>query len=174
MHAPDPRKIVRAIAKRSFATLATVSPEGHPHVAGALYAFVDGRLYVNTDHDSRKARNVAATGRAAVAIPIRRLPVGPPSLVHFQATAEVLPTDDPHARDLIDRGRLDPITGHGELERPDVCFLRITPSGRLLTYGLGVPLHRLVREPLEAGGVVTLPARDTSPSELAATSPPTR
>ena len=154
LHRPDPERVVRAIAKRSFATLASVSPAGRPHVAGVLYEAVGDRLYVSTLRSSRKARNVAANGRVGVCIPIRRLPVGPPSSVQFQAAADVLAVDDPAISGLVAEGRLASITGHGELELADGCFLRIEMPQRMLTYGLGMPLRTLIKDPLGASGVV--------------------
>lgn len=155
-HSPDPAHVERAIGKRSFATLATVSPKGRPHVAGVMYELVAGRMYVNTQRTTRKARNVAANPHVAVAIPVRRVPVGPPSLVHFQATAEVLAIDDPHVLELLDAGELTAITSHGELGLPDDCFVRIALPARLHTYGLGMSLRELIRNPLDAAGAVVL------------------
>ena len=36
---------MRAIARQSFCTLATVSPRNRPHVVGVVYAAVNGMLY---------------------------------------------------------------------------------------------------------------------------------
>jgi len=154
----DPRRddVVRAIDRRSFCTLATTSPRHHPHVAGVLYAAVGTDLYVSTLRASRKARNVAANPHVAVCIPVRRLPVGPPSSVQFQATAEVLALDDPALLRLVEAGHLKAVTGHGELELDGGCFLRITPDRRLHTYGLGLSLRQLLRDPLSGGGSVDL------------------
>ena len=153
---PEPVKVLKAIKKRSFATLSTTSPAERPHVAGVLYEAVGTTLYVNTLRTSRKARNVAANPHVAVAIPIRRLPVGPPSTVQFQGTSEVLDVDDPEIRALIDAGHLKSITSHDELDIPDNCFLRISPGRKLFTYGLGMSLLSLIRDPLSAGGSVNL------------------
>ena len=151
---PDPTKVGRAIRKRSFATLATVSPADHPHNAGVLYEAVGTTLYISTMRSSRKARNAAANPRVGVTIPIRRLPVGPPSSVQFQGSADVLALDDPEILDLVDAGKLKSITGHGELELAGGCFIRITPGEKLFTYGLGMSLWRLIRDPLNAAGRV--------------------
>jgi hypothetical protein len=148
--------VVRALDKRSFCTLASVSPAGRPHVAGVLYEAVGTTLYVSTLRSSRKARNVAANGHVGICVPVRRLPVGPPSSLQFQATADVLATDDPHITELAAAGELKGVTGHGELELPGGCFLRITPAHRVNTYGLGMPLRRLLKDPLHAAGVVEL------------------
>jgi general stress protein 26 len=148
----------KAVAKRSFCTLATSSDAGRPHVAGVIYSAVGTTFYVSTLRDSRKARNIAANPRVAVSVPVRRLPIGPPSAVQFQGTAEILDNDDPHVRELAAAGRLKAISAHGELELPTGCVLRITPGRRLITYGLGMSLRRLLRDPLDAAGVVELPA----------------
>lgn len=157
-HRPAPNDVVGKVRKRSFATLATASPEGRPHVAGVLYEVVGGDLYVNTMRNSRKARNVAASGHAAVCVPIRRLPVGPPSSVQFQARAEVLDLDDPAITSIVDRGGLRSLTKHGELELAGGCFIRVALPERLLTYGLGMSLRSLIADPLAAAGSVHIEA----------------
>lgn len=155
--APTVAEIRSAIAKRSFATLATTSPAQRPHAAGVLYADVDGVLYVSTLWSSRKARNVAANPHVFVSIPVRRIPFGaPPSTIQFAATAEVLPVDHPDVVALARSGRLGAITGHGELDLPDGCILRITPGTTVHTYGLGMSLRALAKNPLEAAASVSL------------------
>lgn len=156
-HAPDVRDVPpgvvrKALARRHYAVLATVSPAGRPHAAGVLYSLAGRSLYVSTDLASRKGRNLAATPHVGVTVPVRRAPVGPPSAIQFQATAELLPLDDPHLRELVGRGQLKSVTGHGELEREGGCFVRITPAATLHTYGLGMSLWRLIRDPLGAAG----------------------
>jgi general stress protein 26 len=160
-YSPDLDQVVKAIAKRSFCMLATVSPSGRPHVAGVLYQAIGTTLYVNMSRDGRKARNVADNPYVAVSIPIRRLPVGgPPSTVQFQGRAEILGFDDPDIVRMVGAGELKNITSHGELDHPDGCFVRITPLRRLTTYGLGMSLLKLIRDPLHAGGTVELAAQD--------------
>ena len=148
--------VTKAIAKRSFCTLATTSPSNEPHVAGVLYVAEGATLYVNTNRTSRKARNVATNGRGFVCVPVRRLPVGPPSSIQFRATVELLGTDHPSIAALIENGRMKPITSHGELDHPDGCFLRVTPAGVLHTYGLGMSIRRLMKDPINAAGRVSL------------------
>ena len=154
LHRPDAQRVMTAVSKRKFAMLATASPAGHPHAAGVLYELVGSELFVSTLRSSRKARSIEAGGRVGVTIPIRRLPIGPPSTVQFQAAAEVLDVDDPVIGALVADGRLGSITGHGELELPDGCFLRIEVPSRLHTYGLGMSLWSLITDPMGAGGVV--------------------
>jgi hypothetical protein len=141
------------IAKRSFCTLATNSADDLPHVAGVLYGPVNGVLYVNTLRTSRKARNITHNPHAFVCVPIRRLPVGPPSTIQFAATVNILDIDHPDIVRLVQTGAVKSITSHGELNLPESCFLEITPHTRMHTYGLGMPMHQLIRNPLQASGV---------------------
>jgi hypothetical protein len=122
---PDPAKVRRAIERRSVATLATVSGKGRPHAATVLYQCVDDALFVSTHRESRKARNVADNGVAAVTIAVRRLPIGPPASIQFQSSAAVLTNDDPDIVRLAEAGMLGKITAHGELDLDGGCFLRL-------------------------------------------------
>ncbi len=139
-----------------MATLATVSGIGRPHAATVLYQCVDDALFVSTHRQSRKARNVADNGVAAVTIAVRRLPIGPPASIHFQSSATVLANDDPEIIRLAEAGRLDRITAHGEMNIDGGCFLRLALPDRLLTYALGMSLWRAIRNPLDAAGEVDL------------------
>jgi hypothetical protein len=76
--------------------------------------------------------------------------------VQFQAEAEVLGVDDAQVVRLVADRRLASITGHGELELPGSCFIRIALPRKLHTYGLGMLLISLIRHPLEAAGVVEI------------------
>jgi hypothetical protein len=151
------RRIRSAIDARSFAVVSTVSAAGHPHAAGVVYANDGLDLYISTHRTSRKARNVAANGRAAIVVPVRRLPIGPAFEIHYQATARLLANDDPQVTALVERGVLAAITKHGELDEPDSCVVEIRPTGRLHTYGLGVSPLAVARDPLHVGaGMVDL------------------
>lgn len=156
----DERTLWRKIESRSFCNLATTCPDGTPHVAGVLYAVADRTLYVSTLRPSRKARNIAAAtasgGRApvSVCIPVRRLPIGPPSSIQFRGQADLLDVDNPALVPLLETKPFRAITSHGELDLLGSCFLRIVPGSRFVIYGLGLPIHRLIRDPLHAGGAV--------------------
>jgi len=145
------RRVTKEIEKRSFLTLATTSPKGRPHAAGVIYEAVGGALYIHTMRNSRKGRNIADNPHVGVMISIRKMPVGPPFTIQFQATAEILDMDDPRIVALIEDGKLKAIAGHGALEEPDGSFLKITPSGRIHSYGIGVSLLGLIRDPLHVG-----------------------
>ncbi len=146
------RKIMRTIERRSFCTLATTSAAGRSHAAGVVYEAVDGALWVHVMRSSRKARNVANNPDVGVGIAFRRLPFGPPYTIHFQAKARLVEMDDPAVGGLLEAGKLKSISGHGALDEPDGCFLEIRPNGTLHSFGLGVPVIDLVRDPLNTGG----------------------
>lgn len=155
------RKVRKVMASRSFATLATTSSAGRPHVAGVLFDEVGGALWIHTMRTSRKARSIAANPHVAVCIPFRKLPAGPPYTLHFQATADLVAMDDPEASALVAAGRLGTISGHGALDEPDGVFVRIVPSGPIHTYGLGANPIDLIRDPLHTGaGTVRLDGED--------------
>ena len=139
-----------------MATLATVSGIGRPHAATVLYQCVDDALFVSTHSQSRKARNVADQGVAAVTIAVRRLPIGPPASIQFQSSADVLDNHDPVIIQLAAAGRLDRITAHGELDLDGGCLLRLALPARIVTYALGMSLWRAIRNPLDAAGDVHL------------------
>ena len=143
--------ILRTIARKTFCTLATTSPAGRSHSAGVVYDAVDGTLWVHASAASRKARSIAANPSVGVCIPYRRLPVGPPFTIHFQATAELVAMDDPVIRRLLDAGKLGSIAGHGALDMPDGCFIAIRPTGTIHSYGPGARIIDLIRDPLNSG-----------------------
>jgi nitroimidazol reductase NimA-like FMN-containing flavoprotein (pyridoxamine 5'-phosphate oxidase superfamily) len=138
--------IQRAMAKQSFCVLATSSPDHRPHAVGLMYASVDLDLYLLVDENSIKVRNVRENPRVAICIPVRKYPAGPPMAVQFQGTAEILAPDDPTITELLAVGRLKRIVGVGAAHKPGSCFLRVTPHRRISSYGLGIPLLRLMRD----------------------------
>jgi Pyridoxamine 5'-phosphate oxidase len=48
--------------------LATIAPDGRPHVVGIGCAFVDGDVYFTASPRSRKARNLAADARCSLTL----------------------------------------------------------------------------------------------------------
>lgn len=144
-------KILRTIDKKSFCTLATTSDAGFGHAAGVIYDAVDGTLWFHTMRNSRKARNIAGNHRVGVTIPFRKLPMGPPFTIQFQANARLVDLDSPEIASLVERGELKPITGHGELDMAGSCFVAIEPRGSINSFGPGAKLLDLIRDPLNSG-----------------------
>lgn len=144
-------KILKTIARRSFCVVASTSTAGRSHAAGVVYDHHDGALWFHARSDSRKVRNVAVNPWVGVNIPFRRLPFGPPYTIHFQARAEIVALDAPEVRAILADGGLKAISGHGALDMPDSCFVRIEPRGNIHSYGPGASIIDLARDPLNHG-----------------------
>ena len=143
----------KAIAARSYGTLATTSAAGRSHVVGILYALADGALWISTHRDSRKARNVVENPHVALTVAVRRLPVGPPASVSLQGRATVVELDDAEVLRLAASGALKKVTSHGELELDGGCFVKVVLPRRVPAYGLGMSLRQLLQDPLAADRV---------------------
>jgi Pyridoxamine 5'-phosphate oxidase len=144
-------QIWHQLAKGSFAVLSHVTPAGEPRSSGVLYKSIGRRLYIATAPDSWKARHVAASGRVAVTVPVRRggllslvTPI-PPATISFHATAIVHPADSPQVRSVLkELASLLPAE-----RRASACIIEVIPEGFFVTYGVGVSLIQL-RDPAAA------------------------
>jgi hypothetical protein len=139
-------QVWHALAKASFAVVSYVTPAGEPRSSGVMCKAVARRLYVAVAPDSWKARHVAATGRVAVTVPVRRggllslvTPI-PPATISFHGAAIVHPAGSPQAKALVkELGSLIP-----KERRARDSVIEILPEGAFLTYGLGVPLLKML------------------------------
>ncbi|MGI9606403.1 MAG: pyridoxamine 5'-phosphate oxidase family protein [Acidimicrobiales bacterium] len=145
------RRLSKIIRKKSFCTLATTSPAGRAHSAGVVYDVADGNLWVHAERTSRKVRSISENPNVGVCIPFRRLPAGPPYTIHFQARATVVEMDDLEVRELLATGALAKISGHGALEMPEGCFVKVQPNHTVHSFGPGARPLDLIRDPLNAG-----------------------
>lgn len=149
------QQVWHAIEQASFAVLSEVTPAGEPRSSGVVYQVLARRMYVAVAPDSWKAKHVAAHGRVAVTVTVRRggllsllVPI-PRATVSFHATATVLPADSPGGRAILTKlKRLLP-----EERRSVASIIEIVPQGEFLTYGIGVPLMKM-RDPAVARGRV--------------------
>ena len=138
------RQIWDAVARQSFAVLSHVTPAGAPRSSGVMYAVSDGRMYVVVAADSWKARHIAAHGKVAVTVLVRRggvmslvLPI-PPATISFPAQAVVRSAELVRSPELAALARLVPA------ERRKLCsIIELSPAGHYVTYGVGVPLRRM-------------------------------
>lgn len=142
---PTTEQIWRAVAKASFAVVSHVTPTGQPRASGVVYTTIDRRLYVVVAVDSWKARHIAASGRVAVTVPVRRgglmsllFPI-PPATISFPASAVVHSPDSPEGQRVLNQlAKLLPPE-----QRDSIRIIEIRPEGRFVTYGVGVPLLRM-------------------------------
>jgi hypothetical protein len=150
-----PEQVWHQVAKGSFAVISYVTPAREPRSSGVLYKAIGRRLYVAVAPDSWKARHVAASGRVAVTVPVRRggllslvTPI-PPATISFHATAIVHPADSPQVRSVLkELASLLPAE-----RRASACIIEVIPTGVFVTYGIGVSLMQL-RDPAAAGARV--------------------
>jgi hypothetical protein len=138
-------RVWRELSRASFAVVSHVTPTGQPRSSGVVYAMADRRMYVVVAEDSWKARHIAASGRVAVTVPVRRggimslvFPI-PPATVSFHASAVVHPAGSLAGSPLATRlAALVPV------ERlTSSRVLEIIPEGQFLIYGLGVSLMQM-------------------------------
>lgn len=160
---PQPRltseQVWQAVTRASFAVLSHVTPAGDPRSSGVVYKASGRRLAVAVAPDSWKARHVAADGRVAVTVPVRRggilslvAPI-PPATISFHGTAVVHSAGSPQARSLLDElGTLVPAE-----RRAAACVIEIIPSGAFRTFGLGVPLRTMLNPPAAQARVPVAP-----------------
>jgi hypothetical protein len=138
-------QVWQQLAKGSFAVLSHVTPAGEPRSSGVVYKMVGQRLYVATAPGSWKAQHIAANGRVAVTVPVRRggllslvAPI-PPATISFHGTAVVHPADSPHVRRLLkELASLLP-----QERQVSACVVEVVPEGSFVTYGIGVSLMKL-------------------------------
>lgn len=64
----------RFVAKPRIARLATVRPDGSPHIAPVWYRYEDGAFLLLTERASVKARNIARDARVVLCIDDERPP----------------------------------------------------------------------------------------------------
>ena len=61
-------EITAFVAQSRTATMATVGPDGQPHLVAMWYAVIDGQLWFETKAKSQKAVNLRRDGRISVLI----------------------------------------------------------------------------------------------------------
>jgi hypothetical protein len=137
--------LARALARRKYATLATLGEDGRPHATEVVYAMSKPGdpvcFYVTTRTTTRKVSNIRARASVAFVVPLARVwaPCSRPG-PRSQGTAEVVDGADEDAlrafgsswfgRRVLSTERR--IVSHGG----DLCFIRIRPDPVIFTYGV--------------------------------------
>src|SRR5215831_20414238 len=155
------QQVWQAVARASFAVLSHVTPAGEPRSSGVIYKAIGRKLVVAVAPDSWKAQHIAADGRVAVTVPVRRggilslvAPI-PPATISFHGTAVVHPAGSPLARSVLDElGSLVPAE-----RRASAWVVEIMPVGAFRTYGLGVSLRTMLNPAAAQAHVPIMPRR---------------
>lgn len=150
-------EIRNILKKNMWLVLSTVDDKHQPHSAVVVYQS-DGRvLYVTTGVNTRKVKDIQKNKKVSITIPIRKnflhkIVPAPPAELHFNATAELVPREDEHAREVFKK-----FLKHENEEQlsQDSIWIKITPSNVISTYGVGVKLFAM-RNPEKARNIVRL------------------
>lgn len=162
---PSYEIVEKEIRRRTFGVLSTVSRDRRPHSTGVVYG-VSSRegpfaLYVTTNRDNKKARNINRDPNVAFTIPISRrfLKFLPPNCVQFQGTAEIVSFEDEDARNAFSQSLVlrKILKLEEEHAGPKAVFIRIRPDSTVHTYGLGSSLIGLLRN-IRAQSRVKIPS----------------
>jgi nitroimidazol reductase NimA-like FMN-containing flavoprotein (pyridoxamine 5'-phosphate oxidase superfamily) len=62
------REVQSFMDKERLASFATADPNNQPHVVPVFFTYEDGKVYVQTDRDSVKVRNLSRNSNVAVAV----------------------------------------------------------------------------------------------------------
>lgn len=134
------------IEKWPFAVLSFVTPNGESRSAGVMYKTKDRVIYVLTGRETWKVRHIEANPNVSLTVTVQRLPIrvrqAPPAVISFAGSATVLGMDE------IDEEIASALT-KGIDDVPGTCAIRIVPSGKFVTYGIGVPVMKM-RHPEES------------------------
>lgn len=161
--------VVKALRKRDFAVLSTVSGDGRPYAAGINYGVsLPGApfgIYLMTRRHLKKARNIAENPDVSLVVPLTRrlLWFLPPPTIHFQGKAEILDWKDEAGTRTFESffmGRqilrkYEEASGRGETR---ICFVRVTPNEEISTYMVGYPVWEISRRMESGAARVKIPA----------------
>ena len=158
--------VEKKVRKKNFGVLSTIGPSARVQSSAVQYAVSTRKsgfaLYVLTDRTYVKVRNIKQNPKVSFVIPFPHhiLRFIPAPTVSFQGTADILPFDDPLARDAYSsrsQKRMIRFT-EGSKHRETAVFLRLTPIGKLTCFGLGIKLTVMMKEPASALYAVQLPS----------------
>lgn len=131
MNKPD-EMALELLQGRRIASLSTHDPDGHIHVTAVWFLFKDDALYVTTNSNSQKVRNLQARPEAALMVDARE--PGCERGVAARGSVEILTgeevatlRDEIHERYLTDRAMDDPQIA-GFFASFDDTVLRLTPE----------------------------------------------
>ncbi len=149
--------VEKQLRKKKFGFLGTITPDGRSHIAGVMYAVSlpseKLSLYVITGRDTKKVKNIQSNPEISFGIPfphyILRFP--PEFCLQFQGHAEILPFSDPNGQAAIKSRRLmKRMLKQIPFETTEEIIIRIIPDRKILGFGLGINLFKLLRN-IEGG-----------------------
>lgn len=154
-------QVWRTVARQPFVVVAMVNRRGEGRSVGVTPAIDGADLWIAVQDGDWKTAHLRHQPEVSVTVPVRRggllalvAPI-PPATVTFCATAHVMPADA--APEPVRRRLLRGLKPSDDVLAGTVT-VRLTPHGDLVTYGVGVPLLRMV-DTERARGRVPAPQR---------------
>ena len=118
-------QVWRQLTKSSFAVVGHITPAGDPRSSGVMYVVADRRLYAVVAPDSWKASHLAADGRVAVTVPVRRGRLASLIPVERRASGSVVEIEP--VGDFVLYGIGVPLP---RMREPDAARARVPVAGR--------------------------------------------
>lgn len=147
------RKVLR---KKNWLVLCT-SDNNVPHSSVVVYQSDGYVIYCMTGKNTLKARNIRSNNKVSVTLPFRKnflhkIIPAPPAELHFTAEAEIKSFDNEEARGVFSKY----LKYQENIENQEEnIWIKIIPSKRISTYGVGIPLFKM-RNPEKARNLVEL------------------
>lgn len=150
-------EVRRILRKKNWLVLGTVDIKNIPHSSVVVYQSDGYVIYCLTGKNTLKARNIRGNSKVSVTLPFRKnffhkIIPAPPAELHFTAEAEIKSFDDEEARKIFSK-YLEYLENVENQE--ESIWLKITPSKRIATYGVGIKLLKM-RKPEKARNFVEL------------------
>ena len=140
-------QVWQEIKKQIFVVLGTVTSRGQPRTTGIVYVVRDRQLYIAAFRATWKVRNILADPHVSLTVTIpKRIPFCPwikiPSAtITFQGQASI--TSLQETPEEIQKALMEDLKISPEA-RSNMCFIKVRPEGRFLTYGVGTSLRGML------------------------------
>ena len=150
-------KYRKQLKKNFWLVLSTVNEKKQPQSSVVVYQSDGENIYIQTGKITIKAKNSMKNNKISVTIPIRKNFVhkfipAPPAEIHFKGTAEILPFEDEYARKVFKKYLTHDLP---EEIKSESVWIKVTPSKRINTYGIGVKLWDM-RDPIKARKIINM------------------
>lgn len=144
----------QAISKELFGVLGMVTSEKESRSVGIAYIVQDRKLYIGTGSQSWKAKHIKKNPNVSMTIPIpKRIPFLPwikipQATISFSGSANITPAGE------AEKKLLQAVFRHfaEDLEFiSENCLIEVSPIGDFITYGVGIPLMKMMKPELARG-----------------------
>ena len=144
----------QAISKELFGVLGMVTGAKESRSVGIVYIIQDRKLYIGTGSQSWKAKHIKTNPNVSMTIPIPKrilfLPwiKIPQATISFSGTAKIIPAVE------AEKKLLQAVFRHfaEDLEFiSENCLIEVSPVDDFITYGVGIPLMKMMKPELARG-----------------------